>query len=195
MLCVLILYVKGGTDSLTSTPNDRFFENLFNGKFIYPQSFCQKYAERKSPKKYIFFHISFLDTNPGFTSNKNTLYLLDYGEFKSYNVPLLNRYYHFHHNSWFASLSHKEPTKAANGHNSVPSPGFISPQSPHQYSKEGLNMLALPCFGTKLNLKSYAKSITFSRFLNATWVKNLYYSYNSLLNNSSISPKNCTQEA
>ena len=29
MLCVLILYIIGGTYSLKSTPNDRFFEKLF----------------------------------------------------------------------------------------------------------------------------------------------------------------------
>ena len=29
MLCVLILYISGGTYSLKSTPNDRFFEKLF----------------------------------------------------------------------------------------------------------------------------------------------------------------------
>ena len=29
MLCVLILCVSGGTYSLKSTPNDRFFEKLF----------------------------------------------------------------------------------------------------------------------------------------------------------------------
>ena len=29
LLCVLILYISGGTYSLKSTPNDRFFEKLF----------------------------------------------------------------------------------------------------------------------------------------------------------------------
>ena len=29
MLCVLILFISGGTYSLKSTPNDRFFEKLF----------------------------------------------------------------------------------------------------------------------------------------------------------------------
>ena len=48
---VLILYVSGGTNSLTSTPNDRFLRNFFMAYFIYSQSFCQKADERKSPKK------------------------------------------------------------------------------------------------------------------------------------------------
>ena len=32
MLCVLFLYVRGGTYSLKSPPNDRFFEKLFMAK-------------------------------------------------------------------------------------------------------------------------------------------------------------------
>ena len=48
-------------------------------QLIYSQSFCQKSAERKSPKKYYFFHISFWcltwDTNPDFMSDKPTHYL------------------------------------------------------------------------------------------------------------------------
>ena len=42
MLCALILYVSDWTYNLTSTPNGRFFEKLFNGRFIYSQSFYQK---------------------------------------------------------------------------------------------------------------------------------------------------------
>ena len=63
----------------------QIFEKLFHGGFIYFQSFCQKSAERKSPKKFFLFIFHFLwltwDTNPGFTSNKPTHYLLDYGDF------------------------------------------------------------------------------------------------------------------
>ena len=47
--------------SLTSTPNDRFFEKLFHGSFIYSHSFCQKSAGRKSPKKYFFLNFIFDD--------------------------------------------------------------------------------------------------------------------------------------
>ena len=41
MLCALILYVSGGTYSLTSTLNDNFFsfEELFDGKFYLPSEF------------------------------------------------------------------------------------------------------------------------------------------------------------
>ena len=58
----------------------QIFEKHFHGRFIYSQSFCQKSAVRKSPEKNFFSHISFLflawNTNPGFTSNKPTNYLL-----------------------------------------------------------------------------------------------------------------------
>ena len=68
MLCTLILYESGGTYSLTSAPNDRFLRNFFMAGLFDSQSFCQKSAERKSPKKYFFsyFHFWWLtwDTNP-----------------------------------------------------------------------------------------------------------------------------------
>ena len=55
---------------------------------FYSQSYGQKSADRKSPKKYFGFHISLWcltqDTNQGFTSNKPTHNLLDYGDFKIY---------------------------------------------------------------------------------------------------------------
>ena len=35
----------------------QIFEKLFHGNFIYSQSFCQKSAERKSPKKYFLYFI------------------------------------------------------------------------------------------------------------------------------------------
>ena len=56
--------MSGGTYSLTSTQKDRFLRNSFTAGFIYFQSFCQKSAERKSPKKYFF--ISFLLTDLGY---------------------------------------------------------------------------------------------------------------------------------
>ena len=90
MLCVLILYISGGTESLNSTPNDSFFEKLFMAVLIYSQSFCQKSAERKSPKKYFLYFVrsdvKTWGSNPGFTSNKPRHYLLDYGDF---NVQLV----------------------------------------------------------------------------------------------------------
>ena len=49
MLCVLILYVSGGTYSLTSTLNDRFLKNFLMAGLFYSQGFCQKSAEKKAP--------------------------------------------------------------------------------------------------------------------------------------------------
>ena len=50
MLCALNLYLSGGTNNLTSTPNDRFLIN-FSMTSYFSQSFCQKY----------FYHISLCD--------------------------------------------------------------------------------------------------------------------------------------
>ena len=97
MFCALILYVSGETYSLTSTPNDRFFlRNFLMAGFIYSSSFCQKSTERKWPKKYFLFHISFWcltwDPNAAFTYNKPTHYLLDNGHLILYiYVRLISR--------------------------------------------------------------------------------------------------------
>ena len=80
MLCALILYVSGGTFNLTSTPNNKLFEELLHGSFICSQSSCQKSDERKCRTNVFFFFIFRFDANPGFTSNKSTHYLLDYGD-------------------------------------------------------------------------------------------------------------------
>ena len=73
MLYALILYVSSWFYSLTSTLNDRFLLKNF-------QSFCQKSAERKLPKKYILYFLWCLvwGSKPGFMSNKPTHFLLDY---------------------------------------------------------------------------------------------------------------------
>ena len=52
MLCVLVLYINGGTYSLKSAPNDTFVEKFFYGNFIYFQCFYQKTYKKQSPKKY-----------------------------------------------------------------------------------------------------------------------------------------------
>ena len=83
MLCVLILYISGGTYSLKSTPNDSFWET-FHGNFIYYKSFCQKSAERNRRKNTsrIWFWCLTWGSNPGSSSNKPTHYLLDHGDFR-----------------------------------------------------------------------------------------------------------------
>ena len=87
MLCALILYASGGTYSLTSTPNDRFLRNFYHGRFIHSQNLCQKYAATNSPDNYFLFIIRFDvwpgGSNPGFSSNKPTHYLLDHGNFNN----------------------------------------------------------------------------------------------------------------
>ena len=106
MLYVLILYISGGKYSLKSTLNDKFSWKTFHGNFIYCQSFYRKSAERNCLRNiFVFcfdvwpervftrnrlrgnrlrntFCISFWclawNSNPGFSSNKPTHYLLDY---------------------------------------------------------------------------------------------------------------------
>ena len=82
MLSVLILYISGGNLQFKVDSERQIFENLFMTVLIYSQSFCQKYAERKSPKIY-FVLMSGLGWNPGFSSNKPLIgrVLLDYGDF------------------------------------------------------------------------------------------------------------------
>ena len=81
MLCVLILYVRGGTYSLTSTPNDRFLRNFFMaGLFIF-RDFARNLL-RVSFRRNIFSYF-ILDGWPGirthvFGSNKPTPYILDH---------------------------------------------------------------------------------------------------------------------
>ena len=80
---MLILYVSGVTYSLKSTPNDRFFKKLFVSILFTLKSFCHKFADRKSLKKYFsYFVLMFgLGLEPWLSSNKPTHYLLDHGDF------------------------------------------------------------------------------------------------------------------
>ena len=53
--CVFILYISASTYSLKWTANDRFFEKFVVTILFYSHSFCQKSAERKSPKKHFLY--------------------------------------------------------------------------------------------------------------------------------------------
>ena len=81
VVCVLILYTSDGIYSLNSTPNGRFFEKPFMAIFIYSQNFCQKFAERKSPKKYFshFVLMSGIGLEPRL-SNAIFMYELEWDE-------------------------------------------------------------------------------------------------------------------
>ena len=73
----------------------QIFEKLFHGRFIYSQSFCQKSAERKSPKKYFSYLI--FDDWPGirtqaFASNKPTHNIIDHGDFCNLLKNIKNHY-------------------------------------------------------------------------------------------------------
>ena len=70
------------TYSLTSTPNDRFLENCFISGLFILRVFTSNLL-KKSSNKYFFFIFRCLTrgTNWGFSSNKSTHILLDYGDF------------------------------------------------------------------------------------------------------------------
>ena len=82
MLCVLILYISGGTYSLKSTPNDRFFEKLFMAILFTLRNFARNLL--RGNRRRNIFGILFLclarGSNPGFSSNKRTHYLQDHGD-------------------------------------------------------------------------------------------------------------------
>ena len=85
MLCVLILYISGATYSLKSTPNDRFFEKLFMAILFTLRVLARnllKGNRRKNTFRISFWCLAW-DSNPGFSSNKPTHYLLDHGDFKN----------------------------------------------------------------------------------------------------------------
>ena len=54
MLCMLILYISGGTDLQFKVDSGWQY---FDVNSIYTQSFCQKSTERKTPKKYFLYFV------------------------------------------------------------------------------------------------------------------------------------------
>ena len=57
MLRVLILYISGGTYSLKSTPNDKFFEKPFMAVLIYFSEFLPEICSEVIAEKilYVFY--------------------------------------------------------------------------------------------------------------------------------------------
>ena len=102
MLCVLILYISGGTYSLQSAPNDRFFEKLFMEICFTLRVFARNLLRgnrRRNPFRISFWCLTW-GSNPGFSSNKPTHYLLDHGDFyifkkQTQNCIVLNKVYFF----------------------------------------------------------------------------------------------------
>ena len=83
MLCVLILYISGGTYSLKPTPNYGFFEKLFIAILFTLWVFARKLlsGNRRINTFRILFWCLAWNSNSGFMSNKTTHYLLNYGYF------------------------------------------------------------------------------------------------------------------
>ena len=66
----LLPYVSGGTYSLTSTPNARFFEKLFHANFFYILWVFVRNLLRGNRRRKKFDFLFRFDAWPGFTSNK-----------------------------------------------------------------------------------------------------------------------------
>ena len=83
---MLILYISGGIYSLKSTPNDRLFLRNFSWQFLFTLRIFARNLLRGNRRRNTF-RISIWclawDSNPGFSSNKPTHYLLDHGDFNS----------------------------------------------------------------------------------------------------------------
>ena len=52
----------------------QIFRETFHGNFIYSQIFCQKFAERKSAKKYFLYFVLMCELNSTFKSFPNLKY-------------------------------------------------------------------------------------------------------------------------
>ena len=86
--------MNGGTYRLTSTPNDRFLRNFFIAGFILLSEFVTEICWEEVAEEILFIiHFWWLtrDTNPGFSSNKPTHYILDHGDFFSFALSLKKR--------------------------------------------------------------------------------------------------------
>ena len=83
LCCVLILYISDGTYSLKSIPNDKFFEKLFMAILFTLKVFATnllRVNRRRNTFCILFWCLAW--TWAGFSSNKPTHYLLDYGDYK-----------------------------------------------------------------------------------------------------------------
>ena len=84
MLCASILYVSDETYSLTSTLNHRFLRNFFMVSLFTLRVSARNPLRGNRLRNNFFLYfilMSNLGTYPGFTFNKSTHYLLDYGDF------------------------------------------------------------------------------------------------------------------
>ena len=87
VVCVNFIHKWRDLQFKVDSERQILFWETFHGNFIYSQSFFQKSAERKSPKKYFLYFLFWClawGSNPGFTSNKPTHYLLDHCDFCLY---------------------------------------------------------------------------------------------------------------
>ena len=82
MLCVLILYISGGTYSLKVIPNDRFFEKLFMANFYLLSEFLPEICWEEITEEILF--VFCFDVWPGTQTlafHLISLHLLDHGDY------------------------------------------------------------------------------------------------------------------
>ena len=92
LCCVLVLYISD-VDLQFEVDSERqiFFWETFHGNLIYSQSFCQKSAERKSPKKSFLYFVLISGLRPCFSIMRlkwNLIYMYVY----MYNYLPVNMY-------------------------------------------------------------------------------------------------------
>ena len=80
IVCVLILCISGGTYSLKSSPNDRFFWETFLFTFRAFARNLLKGNRRRNNFRILLWCLGWV-SKPVFSSNKPTHYLLDHGDF------------------------------------------------------------------------------------------------------------------
>ena len=79
VVCVNFIREWGDIQFKVDSERQIFFEKLFMA-LNYSQSFCQKSAKRKSPKKYFSYFVLMSGLGLELPSNKPTHYLLDHGD-------------------------------------------------------------------------------------------------------------------
>ena len=107
MLCVLILCISGGTYSLKSTPNDRFFEKLFIVILFTLRVSARNLlrGNRRRNNFHILFWCLAWISKTAFSYNKPTHYLLNHGVFVVNNFEKFTLYNLQFFNCQFAAES------------------------------------------------------------------------------------------
>ena len=105
MLCALILYATWRGLHFNVDSERQIFEKLFHGSLFYSHNFCQKFAERKPPKKYFSYFI--FHGWPGIrTQAFDTLHIRPQRLYNAYIIlnfmPYMSRHFDYFNNNNYA---------------------------------------------------------------------------------------------